>query len=54
MKDKLESDDTTGLICDGVSECGSGDKEGKEAGKESDQSQGAVKSPSVPRCQPLC
>lgn len=53
IKDKLESDDTTGLIHDRVSECETREKEGKETGKESHQSQGAVKSPSVLQCWPL-
>jgi len=46
VKDKLERDDTTGLIRDGVRECGTGEMEGKKAGKESEQSQGSVMSPS--------
>ncbi len=45
---------TTGLILDGVSECETGEKEGKEAGKESHHSRGAVKSLSVLQCRPLC
>lgn len=51
IKDKLERDDTTGLIRDGASECGTGETEGKEAGKESEQ--GSVMSPSVPQRRPL-